>query len=100
MPIVYAVIARGTTVLAEHTLKNTHGNFLAITRQLLKVIKSNDTKATVICQSCVMIVFVIAVLVLVFRPPTVAKHPKPRRCSQLSPRVVECPTSDMPFTTL
>jgi hypothetical protein len=42
MPIIYALVARGTNVLAEHT--TTSGNFTTITRKLLEKIPSDAQK--------------------------------------------------------
>jgi hypothetical protein len=39
MPIIYALVARGTNVLAEHT--TTSGNFTTITRKLLEKIPAD-----------------------------------------------------------
>jgi len=45
-PIVYAVVARGTVVLAEYTY--TSGNFPTITRVLLSKIPMDDGRMTYI----------------------------------------------------
>eukprot|EP01132_Coremiostelium_polycephalum_P004939 gene4939-6156_t len=42
MPIIYSLVARESTVLAEFT--NTSGNFVTITRRILNLIPPNDTK--------------------------------------------------------
>ncbi|KYQ90809.1 synaptobrevin domain-containing protein [Tieghemostelium lacteum] len=42
MPIIYSLVARGSSVLAEFT--NTTGNFTTITRRILDIIPPNDTK--------------------------------------------------------
>ncbi|EGC32919.1 hypothetical protein DICPUDRAFT_37568 [Dictyostelium purpureum] len=42
MPIIYSLVARGSSVLAEFT--NTTGNFTTITKRILDLIPPNDTK--------------------------------------------------------
>ncbi|KAN0036517.1 hypothetical protein ACTFIV_001815 [Dictyostelium citrinum] len=42
MPIIYSLVARGSSVLAEFT--STNGNFVTITRRILDLIPPNDTK--------------------------------------------------------
>jgi len=42
MPIIYSLIARGTTVLAEYTA--TSGNFTTVTRRILDKIPPNDSR--------------------------------------------------------
>ncbi|GAM27246.1 hypothetical protein SAMD00019534_104210 [Acytostelium subglobosum LB1] len=42
MPIIYSLVSRGSSVLAEYT--NTTGNFQTITRRILDLIPPNETK--------------------------------------------------------
>ena len=42
MPIIYSLVARGPTVLAEFT--TTSGNFTTVTRRILDKIASSDAK--------------------------------------------------------
>lgn len=49
MPIVYALIARGKTVLTECTVKGANGNFFNITRVLLGRIKPEHKKMSLVC---------------------------------------------------
>ncbi|EFA80046.1 synaptobrevin domain-containing protein [Heterostelium album PN500] len=42
MPLIYSLVARGSTVLAEYT--NTTGNFQSITKRILELIPPNETK--------------------------------------------------------
>lgn len=49
MTILYALVARGKTVLAENTVKGAGGNFLTITRVLLSKIKAHNTKMSLVC---------------------------------------------------
>lgn len=42
MPIIYSLVARGSTVLAEFT--STSGNFTTVTRRILEKIPQNDSK--------------------------------------------------------
>ena len=44
MPIIYSLIARDTTVLAEHA--STTGNFATVAMQILSKIPSQDSKLT------------------------------------------------------
>lgn len=49
MPIVYALIARGKTVLTECTVKGANGNFFNITRVLLGRIQPHNSKMSLVC---------------------------------------------------
>jgi len=44
MPLIYALVARSTHVLAEYTVTGITGNFSTVTRVLLKKISSQDAK--------------------------------------------------------
>mmetsp|Transcript_26795 Transcript_26795/g.65151 ORF Transcript_26795/g.65151 Transcript_26795/m.65151 type:complete len:89 (-) Transcript_26795:855-1121(-) len=46
MPILYALISREKTVLAEHAATSTTGNFATVTRVLLDKMPKNDGKMT------------------------------------------------------
>jgi vesicle-associated membrane protein 7 len=43
MPIIYSVVSRGSTVLAEYT--TTSGNFTTVTRRILEKIPAQNSKA-------------------------------------------------------
>jgi hypothetical protein len=42
MPLIYCVVARGTTILAEHSLRGTSGNFAKVVQRILEKILPND----------------------------------------------------------
>jgi len=44
MPLIYTVVARGTTVLAEHTMKGNAGNYAKVVKRILEKIPPNDGK--------------------------------------------------------
>ena len=44
--IVYALVARGITVLAEYTHHSTSGNFQTVTRKIMTQIPDSDGKNT------------------------------------------------------
>jgi len=46
MAILYALVSREKTVLAEHTATSASGNFATVTRVLLAKIPKNDGKMT------------------------------------------------------
>ncbi|KAN0035948.1 hypothetical protein ACTA71_005242 [Dictyostelium dimigraforme] len=49
MPIIYSLVARGSSVLAEFT--STNGNFIQITRRILDLIPPNDTKMSYVYEN-------------------------------------------------
>ena len=49
MPIIYSVVARGTTVLAEYTSQNSKGNFDQVSKKILeKIPTEHDSKMSYI----------------------------------------------------
>ena len=52
MPIIYSLVARGATVLAEFT--STSGNFTTVTRRILDKIPQNDSKMSYVYDRCAL----------------------------------------------
>jgi hypothetical protein len=42
MPLVYSVVARGTTILAEHSMQGTTANFAKVIQRILEKIPPTD----------------------------------------------------------
>jgi vesicle-associated membrane protein 7 len=51
MPIIYALVARGPTVLAEHA--STTGNFAKVTQSILEKIPATNSKMSYVYDRCV-----------------------------------------------
>ena len=51
MSLIYALVARGNTILAEFT--DSSGNFTTVTQSILDRIPSSDAKCTYVYDRCV-----------------------------------------------